>query len=133
MHDHQARIAGGCHFHHGGVPETGDVVDDGGARLHAFARDLRMAGIDAHAYAFSGKRANHIEHAVELFFHGNLGRPGTRGFAAHVDNEGALVDHLACSRKRLLGIGVAAPIGKGVGGYIQDAHHEGHPGIEFAS
>ena len=51
MHDHQTRVAGASHLHHGRVAKSRHVVDDGRARLHGALRHIGMPGVHRHAHA----------------------------------------------------------------------------------
>ena len=51
-------------------------------------------------------------------------RAGARGLAAHVDDGCALGDHLRGALDGRIDAGVAAAVGKGIGGHVQDAHDD---------
>ena len=130
VHDDEARIARARDLDHRWVAKTRHVVDDGGTRLHAGARNLGMARVDAHADARLGELADNLNRARELFRDRHLGGAGTRGLTAHVDDLRTLLDHALRMRDcGAVGI-VLSPVGERIRRDIQDAHHDGHLDVE---
>ena len=121
---HDDAAAGGVRrdVDHLGVGEAGDVVDDGRAQAHADARHLCVAGVDGDDGAGLHESADHGHHALGLNLWRDGRMPGTRGLAAHVDDVGALVEHLEAPSDGRLGVEVLPAVREGVGGHIENAH-----------
>ena len=122
MHNHHTAVVG-CHkVEHLGIGEARHVVDDRGAHAHGGLGHLDMARIDRDNGTTLSKRADHRQHATCLFVGRDGREAGTRGLAAHVDDVGAVVEHLEAVRDGGLGIHVLAAVAKGIGRNVEDAH-----------
>ena len=131
MHDDEAGIAVAGHFDHSFIAKARHVVDDRGSHIDSCADNFGMARIDAHANALVRENAHDIDDAVDLFSDRDLIATRTRGLATHVDYRSAFLDHAVRMRDSGLNRVVLAAIGEGIGRNVEDAHHRGHPLVEF--
>ncbi len=83
--------------------------------------DLRVS-IDT-AVAARGQLLDHRQHPLDLVAFPHRRCAGTRGFAADIDDRGALGRHIGAGLGGRCRIGVGAAIGKAVGRRVDDAHH----------
>ena len=101
-----------------------DVVDDAGALGNGCPGALGPHGVDAHRYAGGDESGDHRQDAAELLVERTRERPRPRRLAADVDDVGpglvqasAVVDGPLCVEE-------LAAVGEGVGGDVEDAHHD---------
>ncbi|MNR24798.1 hypothetical protein D3C85_1419000 [compost metagenome] len=64
------------------------------------------------------------QHTLQLFLHAHRLMAGARGFTAYINNIGTFGRHLERMLYRSIRLIPQAPVGKRVGGYIQDAHNQ---------
>ena len=122
MHNYHTAVVG-CHkVEHLGIGEARHVVDDRGTHAHGGLGNLDMTRIDRDNGAALSKRTNHRQHAARLLVGRDGREAGARGLAAHVDDVGAVVEHLEAVRGGGLGIHVLAAVAKGIGRNVEDAH-----------
>jgi len=133
VHGHPAGPGGRRH-----LPQRGrDVVDEGGADGQGGLGHLPLDGVDGDADAGSagalggvsvsggpGQGLDDRDDPPQLDLDGDGLGAGPGGFAAHVDDVGALGHHLEPVRHRALEGVVEAAVGEGVRRHVEDAHDE---------
>jgi len=110
-----------------------DVVDDLGSGFDGAAGGGGVEGVDGEdgLGALLQDGLDDGEDAGLFFFGGERGGVGAGGFAADVEDIGALVEHGdglgEGSFGGVLGGVEVTAVGEGVGGDVEDAHDEGSP------
>ena len=108
-----------------------DVVDNFGSGFDGAACGGGVVGVDGEdgCGALFEEGFDDGEDAGLFFFWGERGGVGAGGFAAEVENVGAFIEHLeGLGEGSFGGVGgrvIKAPVGKGVGRDVEDAHDEG--------
>ncbi len=108
-----------------------DVVDDLGSGLDGAAGCGGVVGIDGEdgLRTLLKQRLDDGKDSGLFFFRGKRGGVRTGGFAAEIEDVGALIEHHEGLRDGtfggVLGRIVEAAVGEGVGRDVEDAHDEG--------
>src|SRR5438105_743521 len=101
-----------------------DVVHNLRTRVERAPRNTRPPGIDGYRDLYCWReRLNYWNNPATLLFFGNRLVPRTCGFAANIDDIGAVFFNLPSARDRLIGIEILTGIRKGIRSHIQDTHH----------
>ena len=103
---------------------AGDVVDEVCAGCDGLFGDGRAHRVDAHGGAGRGEVAYDGNDPRGLLVRGHAHGPRSGRFAADVDDVGARCDELAPVSHRVGGVEVLTPVGEGVLGDVEDAHHD---------
>lgn len=132
MHEDGCAVELGAGFGHVFVPEVAaDVVDDFGSGFDGRLGSGGVEGVDGkNGFGFLFEDGfDDGEDAGLLFVCGERGCAGAGGFAADVEDAGALVEHFEClcngAFGGVLGRVIEAGVGEGVGCDVEDAHDEG--------
>jgi hypothetical protein len=127
VHQHHARTGVADDLEHRRVGAARYVVHHGRAGLERSARDLRVTGVDADREIRPGvaEPLDHRDHPADLLLerHGVRSRSGR--LAADIDQVGALIGEASGVGDRILGVDEQAAVAEGVGGHVDDPHHEG--------
>ena len=110
--------------------QTGHIVDDVRTRGNGGAGGLRVHGVNADGGAHLRDCLDDGQDAALLLLHADAHGTGAGGLTANVDNGGALGNHAGGAGDGVGGGVVLAAVAEGVGGDIEDAHHEGAFGGE---
>ena len=105
--------------------QTGHIVDDVRTRGDGGTGSLRVHGVHANGGAHLRDCLNNGQDAALLLLHTDADCTGAGGFAANIDNGGALSDHAGGVGDSIGGGIVLSAVTEGVGGDVEDAHHEG--------
>src|SRR5262249_26015755 len=126
VHQDDAGPEGTDYFGHVWIAEQGrHVVDDVGARLEGLPRDLGLAGVDGKRDVAARRQLAHDgDDAAEFLVEGDGFGVGAGGFAADVEQVGALADEFEAVGHGGVGGGVPAAVGEAVGGDVDDPHYQ---------
>ena len=106
--------------------QTGHIVDDVRTGGDGGAGGLRVHGVNADGGAHLRDCLDDGQDAALLLLHADAhGTGGAGGLTANVDNGGALGNHAGGAGDGVGGGVVLAAIAEGVGGDVEDTHHEG--------
>ena len=131
MHENVRHLQlGSGHNHFIAHAQAGHIVDDVRTGGNGGAGGLRVHGVNADGRAHLRDRLDNGQDAALLLLHADAHRTGAGGLTANIDNGGALGNH-AGGVGDSVGRGVVlAAVAEGVGGDVEDAHHEGAFGGE---
>ena len=110
--------------------QTGHIVDDVRTRGDGGAGGLRVHGVHADGGAHLRDCLDDGQDAALLLLHADAHGTGAGGLATNVDNGGALCDHAGGAGDGVGGGVVLSAVAEGVGGDVENAHHEGAFGGE---
>ena len=128
MHVHQAHTALAMRGHHlgrTGMAQGPNVVDDVGTGVQSGLHHRRLTGVHRHRHlpAHGGLHHGLDAGPFGIGIHGGGAWP--RRLTTNVQDLCALAQQALGMGDGGLGMGVLAPIGKRVGGDVDDAHHPG--------
>ncbi len=128
LHVHQAdadgRVGGG-HGQRAGRLQRAHVVEDVDAQRERLGHHHRVGRVHRHRHAQRHRMPQHRQHARQLLGGVGQARTRARGFAADVQDVGALRHQQVAVRARLVRVRELAAIEERVGGDVDDAHHPG--------
>ena len=107
---------------------SGDVVDDGGARVRRPPGGLGVIGVHRDAYRGVGQSADHRPDPVPFVPGGQRRGAGPGRFAADVDDVGPLADHAIGPFDGRVGVDVQAAVGERIRRDVEDPHDEAPAG-----
>ena len=110
--------------------QTGHIVDNVRTGGNGGAGGLRVHGVNADGGAHLRDCLDDRQDAALLLLHADAHGTGAGGLTANVDNGGALGNHAGGAGDSVGGGVVLAAVAEGVGGDVEDAHHEGAFGGE---
>ena len=130
VHQHRSDLQFRQGLRHLRIPaESAHVVDHFRAELHGRAGHTCLVGIDADHGIRSPplQIPNHGQHSPAFLFLRDELRSGARRFATHIDDGCAFVEQMLGAEHGFFGIDVESAVGKGIGGYVDDAHDQSAP------
>src|SRR5207245_12549 len=124
VHDDGSDAVPGDDVHHGGLPQSGDIVHDGSPGLDCLRGHLRLHRVDGKRdIDFGGQRTDYPTDPAPLLIRSHGIRSGSSRLTAHVDDIGPVFHHLETMTEGLFRIEVAPTVGERIGGDVEDPHH----------
>src|SRR2546426_12836174 len=124
VHDDGSDAVPGDDVHHGGLPQSGDIVHDGSPGLDCLRGHLGLHRVDGKRYVdFGDQVTDYRTDPAPLFIRSHRIRSGSSRLTAHVEDIGPVFHHLEPMAEGLIRIEVAPTVGERIGGDVEDPHH----------
>src|SRR2546425_873566 len=124
VHDDGSDAVPGDDVHHGGLPQSGDIVHDGSPGLDCLRGHLGLHRVDGKRYVdFGDQVTDYRTDPAPLFIRSHRIRSGSSRLTAHVEDIGPVFHHLETMTEGLIRIEVAPTVGERIGGDVEDPHY----------